>query len=212
MQRKTASLLAAVTALAAMSQVATSLPASAATLATATTSLNIRTGPGPEYPVIGAIPDKGQATVTGCITGSLWCQITYKGRQGWAYSQYLTASAGGQTIIVSQTAPAVTFAAPTSTVGSTTTVVRAPTIQGEFVAPVSAAPLTIAPPPATVRTYVTQNPVTPVYLNGEVVEGVGLPEDVVLTPVPDYQYNYAYLNGVPVLVEPGTRRVTYIYR
>ena len=62
------------------------------------------------------------------------------------------------------------------------------------------------------RTYVTQNPVTPVYLNGEVVEGVGLPEDVVLTPVPDYQYNYAYVNGVPVLVEPGTRRVTYIYR
>ncbi|HWK95696.1 MAG TPA: DUF1236 domain-containing protein [Pseudolabrys sp.] len=207
MQRKTATLLAAVTALAAVS-----LPASAATLATATTSLNIRTGPGPEYPVIGAIPDKGQATVTGCIQGSLWCQVSYNGRQGWAYSQYMIGNAGGQAVVVSQTVPALSFDPPVATVGATTTVVTAPSIHGEFVAPVAGAPLAIAPPPPTVQTYVTQNPVTPVYLNGEVVEGVGLPEDVVLAPVPDYQYSYAYVNGVPVLVEPGTRRVTYIYR
>lgn len=207
MQRRTATLLAAVTALAAVA-----LPASAATLATATTSLNIRTGPGPEYPVIGAIPDKGQATVTGCIQGSLWCQVTYNGKQGWAYSQYMTGMAGGQAVVVSQTVPALTYDAPVATVGSTTTVVTAPSIHGELVAPVAGAPLAIAPPPATVQTYVTQNPVTPVYLNGEVVQGVGLPEDVVLTPVPNYEYSYAYVNGVPVLVEPGTRRVTYIYR
>jgi uncharacterized protein YraI len=207
MQRKTATLLAAVTALAAVS-----LPASAATLATATTSLNIRTGPGPEYPVIGAIPDKGQATVTGCIQGSLWCQVSYNGKQGWAYSQYMMGMAGGQAVVVSQTVPALSFDPPAATVGSTTTVVRAPTIQGEFVAPMTNTQMMIAPPPPTVQTYVTQNPVTPVYLNGEVVEGVGLPEDVVLTRVPDYEYSYAYVNGVPVLVEPGTRRVTYIYR
>jgi uncharacterized protein YraI len=207
MQRKTATLLAAVTALAAVS-----LPASAATLATATTSLNIRTGPGPEYPVIGAIPDKGQATVTGCIQGSLWCQVSYNGRQGWAYSQYMMGNAGGQAVVVSQTVPALSFDPPVATVGATTTVVTAPSIHGEFVAPVAGAPLAIAPPPPTVQTYVTQNPVTPVYINGEVVEGAGLPEDVVLAPVPDYQYSYAYVNGVPVLVEPGTRRVTYIYR
>jgi len=207
MQRKTATLLAAVTALAAVS-----LPASAATMATAITSLNIRTGPGPEYPVIGAIPDKGQATVTGCIQGSQWCQVTYNGKQGWAYSQYMMASGGGQAVVVSQTVPALSFDPPAATVGATTTVVTAPRIHGELVAPMADTPLTIAPPPATVQTYVTQNPVTPVYLNGEVVQGVGLPEDVVLTPVPDYQYSYAYVNGVPVLVEPGTRRVTYIYR
>jgi uncharacterized protein YraI len=204
MQRGTATLLAAVTALAALS-----LPASAATLATATTSLNIRTGPGPEYPVIGAIPDNGRATVTGCIQGSLWCQVTYNGRQGWAYSQYLTGMTGGQTVVVNQVVPAITYTAPAATVGTT---VVTPTISGEFVAPVAGAPLSIAPPPASVQTYVVQNPVTPVYLNGEVVEGAGLPEDVVLTPVPNYDYNYAYVNGVPVLVEPGTRRVTYIYR
>ncbi|MBS0247454.1 MAG: DUF1236 domain-containing protein [Proteobacteria bacterium] len=210
MQR--ASILAAVTALATLSLPALSQTASAATLATATTSLNIRTGPGPQFPVVGAIPDKGHATVTGCIQGSLWCQVMYNGKQGWAYSQYLTASAAGQLVAVTQIrdVPAIVYDAPPTTVG---TAVAAPTISGEFVAPVAnTAPLSITPPPATVQTYVVQHPVTPVYLNGEVVEGAGLPQDVVLTPVPDYRYDYAYVNGVPVLVEPTTRRVTYIYR
>jgi len=209
MQRGTATFLAAATALAVTSMAAVPLPASAATLATATTSLNIRTGPGPEYPVTGAIPDKGQATVTGCIQGSLWCQVTYNGKQGWAYSQYLTGMAGGQRVAVSQTVPGIAYAAPSATVG---TAAAPPTISGEFVAPVEGAALSIAPPPPSVQTYVVQNPRSPVYIHGEVVEGVGLPEDVVLTPVPDYDYSYAYVNGVPVLVEPGTRRVTYIYR
>jgi hypothetical protein len=30
--------------------------------------------------------------------------------------------------------------------------------------------------------------------------------------VPDYDYEYAYVNNVPVLVEPSTRRVEYLYR
>lgn len=204
---KRATMLAAVTVLAAMT-----LPASAATLATATTSLNIRTGPGPEYPVIGAIPDRGQATVTGCIQGSLWCQVTYNGKQGWAYSQYMMGSVGGQMVAVTQSrdVPVIVYDAPPTTVG---TAVVPPRISGDFVAPVAnAAPMPIAPPPATVQSYVVDHPVQPVYLNGEVVEGAGLPPDVVLTPVPNYEYNYAYVNGVPVLVEPTSRRVTYIYR
>lgn len=207
MQRGTATLL-AVTALAALS-----LPASAATVATATTSLNIRSGPGPEFSVIGAIPTKGQATVTGCIEGSLWCQVSYNGGQGWAYSQYMVAGIGadGQAMAVNQLrdVQVIRYSAPAATVGSAVVV---PTISGDFVAPVATAvPLAIAPPP-TVQSYVVQHPVTPVYLNGEVVEGAGLPQDVVLTPVPDYEYNYAYVNGVRVLVEPTSRRVTYIYR
>ena len=55
------------------------------------TPLNVRSGPGPQYPVIGAIPTNGQATVLGCIEGSLWCQVSIWRQQGWAYSKYLTA-------------------------------------------------------------------------------------------------------------------------
>jgi uncharacterized protein YraI len=211
MQNRSTILIAALTAVAALSQ-----PASAATLASATTPLNIRSGPGPEYPVTGAIPTNGQATILGCIEGSLWCQITYNGAQGWAYSQYLTATIAGRSLAVSETIrslPPVTYTAPASTTG--TAIVR-PTISGNFVTPATVtttttAPLSIAPPP-TVQTYVVEHPVAPVYLNGEVVEGVGLPPDVVLTAVPDSEYRYAYVNGVPVLVEPSTRRVRYIYR
>jgi hypothetical protein len=34
--------------------------------------------------------------------------------------------------------------------------------------------------------------------------------DGVIPPVP--QYAYLYVNGVPVLVEPDTRRIVYIFR
>ena len=188
-------------------------PAAAATFAAAVTPLNIRSGPGPQYSVIGAIPQRGQAAVIGCLRDSLWCQVSYNGRQGWAYSQYLMATLSGRSLALAEavnTMPAITYQAPVETVG---TAVPAPAITGTLIAPAPAAqPLVIAPPPSPVGTYVVSHPVTPIYLNGEVVEGVGLPQDVALAPVPGYDYEYAYVNNQPVLVEPQTRRVEYIYR
>ena len=201
-------LIAAITAAAALPA-----PALAATLAAATTPLNIRSGPGPQFSVIGAIPARGEAAILGCIQGSLWCQVSYNGRQGWAYSQYLTARLAGRSLIVAEhldgIAPAVIYRAPVETTGSA---VPAPTITETLVAPPAGEPLVIAPPPATVGNYVVSHPVAPVYFNGEVVEGVGLPQDVVLAPIPGSAYQYAYVNNVPVLVEPTTRRVEYLYR
>ena len=209
MQTRSTILIAAVTAAAALSQpvfaqtTTTTTTVATQTLALATTPLNIRSGPGPEYPVTGAIPTNGQATVLGCIEGSQWCQITYNGIQGWAFAQYL-ASAGIRAL------PPIAYSAPPATTG--TTIVR-PTYSGDFIAPVATAqPMSIAPPPPAVQTYIVQNPRPQVYLNGEVVEGAGLPPDVALAPVPDTEYQYAYVNGVPVLVEPSSRRVRYIYR
>lgn len=211
MQTRSSIMIAALMASAALSQPAyaqttttTTTVVATQTLATAITPLNIRSGPGPEYPVIGSIPTNGQATVMGCIEGSLWCQITYNGAQGWAYSQYMQ-STGIRTL------PPVAYTAPPATTG--VAIVR-PTYSGDFIAPVASttAPLQIAPPPQTVQTYIVQNPRPQVYLNGEVVEGAGLPPSVALTAVPDSEYQYAYVNGVPVLVEPSSRRVRYIYR
>lgn len=199
--------------IAAVSTVAAlSIPASAATVATAMTPLNIRSGPGPQYSIVGAIPNRAQATIIGCIQDSLWCQVSFNGQQGWAYSQYLTAQLSGRSLIVAERLneiPTVRYQAPVETAGSA---VVAPTITGTLVArPATVEPLVVTPPP-TVGTYVVSHPVAPVYLNGEVVEGVGLPEDVALTPVPGFDYQYTYINNVPVLVEPSTRRVEYIYR
>ena len=202
MQFRNTIFFAAMTAAAALSS-----PASAASVASAMTPLNIRSGPGPQYGVIGAIPTRGQATIVGCIQGSLWCQVSYNGTQGWVYSQYLIATLSGRSLAVAATVstiPAVTYQAPVETVG---TAVPVPAITGTVIAPPPA-----PTPPLTVSSYVISHPVPPVYLNGEVVEGVGLPEDVALAPVPGYDYQYAYVNSQPVLVEPQTRRIEYIYR
>ncbi|MCY1248581.1 hypothetical protein D9M72_620260 [compost metagenome] len=67
-------------------------------------------------------------------------------------------------------------------------------------------------PPDTVRTYVTANPGETVYLDGEVVVGAALPQTVAVRRVPDYNYDYVSINGQPVLVEPATRRIVYVYR
>jgi uncharacterized protein YraI len=198
--------------LAALMAAAVSMTASAAIVASAMTPLNVRSGPGPQYPVIGAIPVNGKTTIIGCIEGSLWCQVSIGGKQAWAYSKYLTAQLSGRSLAVSEGLtqfPAVTYRAPVATVG---TVAPQPVITGTIVdRPVAGAPLVLTPP-GTVHDYVVGHPVQPVYLNGEVVIGAGLPPGVALAPVPGYQYQYAYVNGVPVLVEPQTREVAYVYQ
>src|SRR5450830_984809 len=167
----------------------------AAMLATAVTDLNIRSGPGPEYPVIGFIQAQDPVTMIGCIEGSLWCQITHKGKGGWAYSKYLATQSAGNRVIISERRPGVVV--PTVTYTSTS---------GETVAAGA------LDPPQQIRTYVTSNPADPVYLEGEVVVGAGLPETVQLRPVPDYNYRYVYVNRQPVLVDPTSRRIVYVYR
>ena len=58
----------------------------AQTSASATTDLNVRAGPGPQYPVTGVINAGEQATINGCLDGSKWCQVTGANGEGWAYS------------------------------------------------------------------------------------------------------------------------------
>lgn len=70
----------------------------------------------------------------------------------------------------------------------------------------------VVDPPDQVRTYVTTNKVDPVYLDGEVVVGSAIPKTVKVYQVPDYKYQYAYVNGRTVLVEPDSNKIVYVYR
>jgi uncharacterized protein YraI len=72
------------------------LSATAAQAANAivTTNLNLRTGPGTNYPVIGSIPNGAPVDVSGCTSGYGWCQLSYAGRFGWAASNYLAVRQG----------------------------------------------------------------------------------------------------------------------
>ena len=77
--------------------------ASAATVA-ASADLNVRSGPGTEYPIIGVIPDGGSAFSSGCRFD--WCHVDYRGLRGWSSSAYLTGNA------VAVAPPAVSVAPP----------------------------------------------------------------------------------------------------
>jgi uncharacterized protein YraI len=218
-------------ATAAVALVALSGVALAQTAATATTDLNIRAGPGPEFPVVGVIGASQQATVHGCIEGGRWCQVSHNGVEGWSYSDYLVASFGGtsETIVLTErppdAVPMVTYETTASTegtgaiAGGATGAVAGAIIGGPVGAAVGGAAgavaggaiETITPPPEVV-TYVEQNRIDPVYLEGEVVVGAALPETVVVREIPNYEYRYVYVNGQPVLVEPESRRIVYVMR
>ena len=210
---------------------ASSGAAMAQTAATATTDLNIRSGPGPQHAVIGVVEADESVNVNGCLEGSKWCTITHDGGQGWVYSDYLTAEVSGNAVVLTERyadvgVPVVTYegdaggAAGGAATGAATGAVAGALVGGPIGAVVGGAVGAAAggtagaviDPPGEVRTYVTTNRIDPVYLEGEVVVGAGLPETVELREIPDYEYRYVYVNGQPVLVDPSTRRIVYVVR
>ena len=197
----------------------------------ATTDLNVRAGPGPQHQVVGVIGSGQSAGLNGCLESSKWCVVAYEGGEGWVYSDYLTGDFGGSQVVLTErpTDSGVAIVAPPADVdgGATGAVTGGVTgaIAGALIGgPVGAvvggaggaiaggAAGTVIDPPEKVRTYVSSNEIDPVYLDGEVVVGAGLPETVELREIPDYEYRYVYVNGQPVLVEPSSRRIVYVMR
>ncbi len=175
--------------------------------ATTVTDLNVRAGPGPQYPSVGLATRGSVALLDGCIEGSRWCRVDVNGVRGWAYAKYLSVDQGGTAVVVEDhrddlSVPVVTY--------ETTSSIADPSYEGELIGPVDE--IDAITPPETVRTYIDETPMDPVYLEGEVVVGASIPETVTFTEVPDYEYRYTRINGQPVLVDPGTRRIVYVYR
>lgn len=153
----------------------------------ANADLNVRTGPGDDYPVVDRIALDSELLLLGCMEASEWCQVSYGNSEGWVSSDYLVAAAREADI------PVVIYDGP-----GDGTVVGA--ISGDF------------QPTPRVRAYIEANRYEPVYLDGEFEVGASLPESVEVYEIPDYEYRYVYINDRPVLVEPGTRRIVYIVR
>ncbi|CAN7261508.1 DUF1236 domain-containing protein [Mesorhizobium amorphae] len=186
--------------------VAMSGAALAETAVSAVTDLNVRAGPGPQYPVIGVLAAGQSATLQGCIANSKWCTIAEANGQGWVYSDYVTADFGGNQVVLTRR-PAdadIAVVTPPSDDIYTDTYTSA-IVAAEPIDP-------IARPPAEIGTYVTTHRLDPVYLDGEVVTGATLPDTVELREIPDYDYRYVYVNNQPALVDPGTRRIVYVMR
>lgn len=190
--------------------------------ATATTELNVRAGPGTQYPVIGVIGGGTGVGIQGCVEGSKWCSVNVNGAVGWVYSDYLVADLSGSPIVLTERpaelqVPVVTYdgpsaAVPTAVGGAIAGAAIGGPVGAVVGGVVGAAVGAAVDPPNEVRTYVTSHPVDPVYFDGEVVVGSTLPDGVKFVEVPDYKYQYVYVNGVPVLVDPTNRQVVHIVR
>jgi uncharacterized protein YraI len=205
------SLVAGVSALAAV----IAAPSMAMALqAVAVTDLNMRAGPGSHHPIVTTIQSNGQVEIIGCLEEGRWCQVNWQGHQGWSYSEYLAITETDERMFVPQARsvldiPIVAFEGAAGVAGAAVT--GAANVVGSILGGVGNLATAAITPPGHVRTYVTDNRYDPVLLQGEVVVGAQLPAVVELRPIPDYEYHYAYVNGVPVLVEPGTRRIVHVY-
>ena len=200
-------------------------PALAETMATASTDLNYRAGPGPGFEVLGVIPAESEVTVMACVDATNWCQIEVDGTAGYAYGTYLVASEdtmplrGESTTAVqvetivyepetSDSEAALALGAIGAAAGY---VLGGPVaIAAGLSAGLLGGPLTN--PDGEVMTYITANPVEPLYAEGEVVVGATLPEGVTLYETPSDEVRYVNLNGQYVLVEPTERQIVYILR
>jgi uncharacterized protein YraI len=205
-------------------------PALADTTATAITELNIRSGPGPHHAVIGVIPTEASVAVRGCLEEANWCHVEHAGIEGWAYGVYLTAEEFEATaeaeppaaIIERRTeinVPVVTYQDTSGTgaaIGAAGGAATGAVLGGPVGAAIGYAAggllggLTSVPDP--VVSYVREHRTETVYLDGEVVVGGTIPEDVELVEVPDTEFRYVYVNEVPAVVEPDSRRIVRIVR
>lgn len=197
-------------------------PLMAAVTASTTTELNLRTDPTPTSAVVAVMPQDAVVDVEGC-TASDWCKVSFDGTEGWAYSPYLLNTSMPEPTVIYENRSTMEIEtievdnnAADATAGAALGAGAASLLVGGPAAVAAGAILgaaggASAPADETV-TYVTQNPVEPVYLNGEVVVGAGIPENVEIYTVPDTDYSYAYVNDAPVVVNPEDRRIVYIVR
>jgi uncharacterized protein YraI len=172
-----------------------------------TAHLNLRTGPGTQYPIAGVMEYNVRSDITGCLADYSWCAITVAGLSGWASAEYLVVDQNGSILEVDEQGAAtgipVVEAAGVAEVVAPATVGVVVGAAGNVAA--------IVPEPAVLE-YIAATPVNPFAVQGEVVVGAVLPAAVQLYEVPGSAYAYTIVNGNKVLVDVTSRAVVYIAR
>jgi uncharacterized protein YraI len=206
-------------------------------MANAVLDLNMRAGPDPVYPVVAVIPINAEVTIYGCNEGRSWCDVQWGPNRGWAYAEYLVIQTVPVPQVVQAPPPVVVYqpepyftqhyqtqafyndrnrffgAAGGAATGATIGALIFGPVGAAVGAAVGGAFGAVVIPPQVV-TYVQTQPLPqqPILLQGEVVVGAIVPPAVQLTPVPDYAYAYAYINGQWVLVDPTSRQIMFVIR
>ncbi len=187
-------------------------PASAVTAVSPTGHLNVRSGPGFQYPVVGQIQANVPAQITGCVSDYSWCAVTLpSGATGWASAPYLVTSAAGQPKNL-QVAGAQVGIPTITPVNTGAAVVATPPVGDMVPVPQSIGVIQPIAPPPNVVSYVTMQAIQPVIVNGEVMVGATLPAAAPVYQIPSSPYVFSYINGQRVLVEPTARKIVYVVR
>ena len=141
--------------------------------------LNVRSGPGFQYGVVAQMPANTRFPVTGCIQDYSWCSVVVGNVTGWASAPYLVTDAGGKptNLQVSGAQLGIPIVVPTP--GAV--VVATPPVGALVPTPALVEPILPAP---EVLSYVTQQVVQPVLVDGEVMVGASLPAAVPVYPDP----------------------------
>jgi uncharacterized protein YraI len=166
----------------------------------ATAHLNIRTGPGEQFPIAGEMKWESHGEVDVCTPDYVWCHITTANGIGWAAAHYLADKGQPLSQLAPQSGVPVVAVEGLAFVGAVTPV------------PAGTALIEAIAPEAAVIEYVKATPVAPVHVTGEIVVGAILPAELVLYEVPSSPYQYAVVYTATVLVEPASRKVVYIAR
>ncbi|MCP4384525.1 MAG: DUF1236 domain-containing protein [Hyphomicrobiales bacterium] len=172
-----------------------------------TAHLNLRTGPGTQYPVEGVMDRNVRSEITGCLADYSWCAVQVSGVNGWASAEYLVVDEDGKITHVNR--------------GGASTGI--PVLEAEGfveIAAVEATGVIVSPgghveaivPEEAVIAYIAAAPVESVPVTGEIVVGAHVPDGLQLYEVPNAVYGFAILNHVPVLVDVGSREIVYMRR
>jgi len=131
--------------------------------------VNIRSGPGTTYGLLGSEQQGATYPITGKSPDGAWWQINYKGSAGWVFGQ-LVAVTGGEGVVVAQNIPPAPTAAPAPPPTNTP----------------QPAPEQPTQPPAPVE------PPKPQYKFNVAVVGACLPQES-----GNWFYGQTYINGQP---------------
>ncbi|MGD9919420.1 MAG: DUF1236 domain-containing protein [Paenirhodobacter sp.] len=191
--------------------------------------VTVYTAPEKAAASIAVAPAASVLSVEGCLADAPWCEVAYDGKTGWVPADQLGVKTGAQLVMLSERPAGVTVKTVTyqngtkegqgaaALAGVGTGAAAGAAVGGPAGAVIGAliggvALGEAAKPTTETVTWVEKNPVAPVYLSGDVVEGAVLPDAVTLTPVPDSSYAYVNVNEHPVLVNPDNRQIVYIVK
>ncbi|MGE0723272.1 MAG: SH3 domain-containing protein, partial [Alphaproteobacteria bacterium] len=72
-----------------------------------TDSVNLRSGPGVQYPAVAVIPGGSPVILHGCLEGWVWCDLTWSDFRGWVSGKFVAQEYESQPITVVEYGPAL---------------------------------------------------------------------------------------------------------